>query len=189
MRVLRDELPNIDVSISSDFSPVLAENLTRGSLDLAFMRRETGSTDLIYKTVIEETLVAVLPSDHRLAKLDRIDLVKLEGTPFVNVSDTAPELLKLIDDYVRESGLSIKTAHAADNIVMAVSMVASTRGFALLPNYVRNFLPWSVVSRPLKGKPPRIELVVGYHKANTSPILAKLVARLDELKKTRPKPV
>jgi LysR family transcriptional regulator, hca operon transcriptional activator len=30
-------------------------------------------------------------------------------------------------------------------------------------------LPWSVISRPLKGEAPTIDLVVGYHKANTSP--------------------
>lgn len=108
MRVLRDELPNIDVTVTSDFSPALADGLRRGSLDLAFMRREASSAELVYKTVIEEALVAVLPSDHRLAKLDRIDLAKLEGTPFVNVSDTAPELLKIINSHVRESGLPIR---------------------------------------------------------------------------------
>ena len=110
MRVLRDELPNIDVTVTSDFSPVLAEGLTRGSLDLAFMRREAGSTDLVYQTVIKETLAAVLPSDHRLAKLDRIELAKLKETPFINVSDTAPELLKIINDHLRDSGLGIATA-------------------------------------------------------------------------------
>lgn len=181
MRVLRDELPNIDVTVTSDFSPVLAEGLTRGSLDLAFMRREADTADLVYQTVIKETLAAVLPSDHRLAKLDRIELAKLEGTPFINVSDTAPELLKIINSHLRETGPRIATAHEADNIVMAVSMVASTRGFALLPSYVKNFLPWSVVSRPLKGKAPTIDLVVGYHKANASPILAKFISRLSDL--------
>lgn len=55
------------------------------------------------------------------------------------------------------------------------------RGFALIPGYIKNFLPWSVVSRPLKGKAPTIDLVVGYHKANTSPILAKFISRLDDL--------
>jgi LysR family hca operon transcriptional activator len=67
---------------------------------------------------------------------------------------------------------------------MAVSMVASTRGFALLPGYVRNFLPAPLVSRPLKGKPPVIDLVVGYHKANSSPLLAKFITRLGSLRKT-----
>ena len=38
MRVLRDELANIEVTISSDYSPDLAEALARGRLDLAFLR-------------------------------------------------------------------------------------------------------------------------------------------------------
>ena len=181
MRILRDELPNIEVAVTSDYSPVLAESLMRGKLDLAFMRRETTTTDLSYKVITQEALVVVLPSDHRLAKLDRIDLAKLEGTPFVNVSDTAPELLRIIADYIRASRLPIATVHEADNIVMAVSLVASTRGFALLPGYVKNFLPWSVVSRPVKGTPAMIDLVVGYHKSNASPILAKFISRLGDL--------
>ena len=183
MRILRDELPNIEVAVTSDYSPVLAESLTRGKLDLAFMRREAGTADLSYKVVTQEALVVVLPSDHRLAKHDRIDLAKLEGTPFVNVSDTAPELLKIIDGYIRASKLPIATVHEADNIVMAVSLVASTRGFALLPGYITNFLPWSVVSRPVRGTPPMIDLVIGYHKANASPILAKFISRLGDLTK------
>jgi LysR family transcriptional regulator, hca operon transcriptional activator len=169
MRILRDELPNIEVAVTSDYSPVLAESLIRGKLDLAFMRREAATTDLGYKVVTQEALVVVLPSDHRLAKHDSIDLAKLEGTPFVNVSDTAPELLKVIADYIRASKLPIATVHEADNIVMAVSLVASTRGFALLPGYIKNFLPWSVVSRPVKGTPPTIDLVIGYHKSKRVP--------------------
>jgi LysR family transcriptional regulator, hca operon transcriptional activator len=181
MRILRDELPNIEVTVTSDYSPVLAESLTRGKLDLAFMRREARTADLSYKVVTQEALVVVLPSDHRLAKQDSLDLAKLEATPFVNVSNTAPELLKVIDGYFRASKLPIATAHEADNIVMAVSLVASTRGFALLPGYIKNFLPWSVVSRPIKGTPPTIDLVIGYHKSNASPILAKFISRLGDL--------
>jgi LysR family hca operon transcriptional activator len=183
MRILRDELPSIDVTVTSDFSPVLADGLVQGSLDAAFMRRETGSDDLIYKTVVAEPLVVVLPSDHRLAKLDVVDLAKLDKTPFVNVSNTAPELLKVVNEFIRASGVPILTAHRADNIVMAVSMIASTRGFALLPGYVKNFLPRAVVSRPLKGRPPTIDLVVGYHKANSSPLLNKFVSQLSGLNK------
>ena len=62
-----------------------------------------------------------------------------------------------------------------DNYAMAISLVASTRGVALLPLSAENFLPWSVISRPT------IDLVVGYHKANTSPILRTFLSRIDDL--------
>src|SRR6202048_1536870 len=40
MHVLRDELKNIQVTISSDYSPDLAEALVRGRLAVAFLRVE-----------------------------------------------------------------------------------------------------------------------------------------------------
>jgi len=62
-----------------------------------------------------------------------------------------------------------------------MSLVASTRGVALLPAYARNFLPWSVISRPVKGDPPTIDLVIGHNKANGSPTLKLFLSRADEL--------
>jgi LysR family hca operon transcriptional activator len=181
IHILRDELPNIDVTIASEYSPDLADALMRGKLDLAFMRREANAADLVFRTVTEEPLVAVLPSDHRLASEKSIAVRQIAGQPFINVSSTAPSLRVVIDDYIRQTGLAIAPAHEADNLAMAISLVASTRGFALLPRYAQNFLPGSVVSRPIKGKTPAIDLVVGYHKANTSPILKLFLSKFDEL--------
>jgi LysR family hca operon transcriptional activator len=64
---------------------------------------------------------------------------------------------------------------------MAMSLIASTRSVALLPAYVQNFLPWSVVSRPLGGDVPTVDLIAGYNKANTSPILKLFLSRIDDL--------
>ena len=52
---------------------------------------------------------------------------------------------------------------------------------ALMPAYAKNLLPSSVVSRPLEGEAPTIDVAVGYSKANTSPILKLFLSRLDEL--------
>jgi LysR family hca operon transcriptional activator len=50
-----------------------------------------------------------------------------------------------------------------------------------LPVYARNFLPRSVVSRPLVGAAPTIDLVLGYHEANMSPLLKLFLSRTDDL--------
>src|SRR6201981_258620 len=44
MHVLRDELKNIEVTISSDYSPNLAEALVRGRLNVAFLRKAAESS-------------------------------------------------------------------------------------------------------------------------------------------------
>jgi LysR family hca operon transcriptional activator len=68
-----------------------------------------------------------------------------------------------------------------DNLAHAVSLIASTRAVMLMPAYARNLLPASVTSRPLRGNAPTIDLVVGFNKANRSPILKLFLSRLDEI--------
>ncbi|MGB2886710.1 MAG: LysR family transcriptional regulator [Candidatus Acidiferrales bacterium] len=181
LQILRDELPNIDVMISSQYSPQLANALLKGNVDAAFLRREQGVPGLAFHLLVKEPLVVVLPSDHRLAALKAISPKDLVGETFVSVSDTAPVLRVVIDDYLKRSGINITPDHEADHLAMGMSLIASTRGVGLLPAYAQNFLPWSVTSRPLKGDTPTIDLVLGYKKSNESPILKLLLSRLDEL--------
>jgi LysR family transcriptional regulator, hca operon transcriptional activator len=181
MNILEDELPNIDVTISSDYSPKLAEALLRGRLDLAFMRPEQAMPDLEYQIIVKEPLVVVLPSDHRFAARESIAVEDLDGEIFLGMSDTAPTLRAIIDDFLARSGINRPPAHLIDNLGMAMSLVASTRGVTLLPAYAKNFLPWSVVSRPLAGEAPTIDLVIGYHRGNDSPILKSFLSRTDRL--------
>jgi LysR family transcriptional regulator, hca operon transcriptional activator len=182
MRILRDELPNIEVTVSSQYSPDLAAALMRGKLDLAFLRPEPRVVDLTFKTVAKEPLVVIMPSDHRLASHETISVQEIVGETFIHVLNTpAPVLRTIIDDYLRRSGIDITPDHEVDNLAMAMSLVASTHGVALLPAYAQNFLPWSVVSRPLEGDVPTIDLVIGYSNLNTSPILKLFLSRADDL--------
>lgn len=181
MRILKDELPNIDVTVSSQYSPQLAEGLVRGKLDLAFLRPEPQMPNLEYKLVIQEPLVVVLPGDHRLASRGAIAIQDIAEETFLGMSKRAPSLQVVIDAYLKRSGIDIQAKYEVDNLAMAMSLVASTRGVTLLPAYARNFLPASVVSRPLEGEAPTIDLVIGYNRANTSPILRLFLARSDDL--------
>jgi LysR family hca operon transcriptional activator len=181
LRILRDELPNIDVMISSQYSPLLAEGLSKGKLDAAFLRRERGMPDLAFRLLVKEPLLVILPRNHHLAALKSIGPTDLVGEPFVTVSNTAPVLRVVIDNYLKRSRINITPAHEADHLAMGMSLIASTRGVGLLPAYAQNFLPASVTSRPLKGESPTVDLVLGYRKSNQSPILKLLLSRLDEL--------
>jgi LysR family transcriptional regulator, hca operon transcriptional activator len=181
LRILRDELPNIDVMISSQYSPLLADGLSKGKIDAAFLRRERDAPDLAFRLLVKEPLMVVLPIDHRLAALKSIGPRDLEGEIFVTVSKTAPVLRAVIDNYFKRSGIGITPSHEADHLAMGMALIGSTSGVGLLPAYAQNFLPSSVTSRPLKGDAPTIELVLGYKKSNESPILKLLLSRLDEL--------
>ncbi len=181
MHVLRDELKNTQITVSSDYSPDLAEALVRGRLDLAFLRVEPGY-DLGYHVVDREPLIVLMPSDHRLTAKQAIHPREFVGEVFIGGANKAAVLRGVTEEYLRRSGVHITLDHGVDNMAMAMSLVVSTRGLALMPAYARNLLPASVVSRPLEGEPPTIDVAVGYSTSNTSPTLKLFLSRLDELK-------
>jgi len=121
MHVLRDEFKNIQVTVSSDYSPDLAEALARGRLDLAFLRVEPGY-DLGYHVVDREPLVVLMPSDHRLTAREAVCPQDFVGETFIGGSNKATVLRAVTDDYLRRSGLDIKLDHGVDNMAMAMSL-------------------------------------------------------------------
>src|SRR6266478_1675759 len=87
LQILHDELPNIDVMISSQYSPLLANALLKGTVDAAFLRRERGMPDLAFRLLVKEPLMVVLPGDHPLAARKAISPRDIVGETFVSVSD------------------------------------------------------------------------------------------------------
>jgi LysR family transcriptional regulator, hca operon transcriptional activator len=183
LRILREEQPGIEITLSSQSSPDLASALMRGKLDVAFLRREVQAPGLAFKLLIREPLVAVLPTDHRLAAQKEISLRDIAGEVYITPTRAAPVLKAVIDGYAAKSGITLKPEYDAENLSSAMSLVASTGGVTLLPLYAQNLLSPSVVLRRLKGNAPTIDLVMGYSRSNTSPLLKRLLARSDELVK------
>jgi LysR family transcriptional regulator, hca operon transcriptional activator len=183
MGILRAELPSTEVVIHSQDSPDLAAGLIRGKIDLAFLRPEKQAPGLKFRPLRKDPLIVVMPRDHALAARRSIRPQDIAGETFIGVSPIrAPTLWAVINDYVKRAGIAVKPDHQAENIAMAISLVASTGGVSLLPLYAQNLLPKTVVGRPIQGAPPMVDLVIGYNEANTSPLLKFLLSKVDELK-------
>jgi LysR family transcriptional regulator, hca operon transcriptional activator len=183
MALLREALPNTEVVIHSQSSPELAVSLMRGRIDLGLLRPEKNVTGVTYKLLREEPLLVLLGPDHPLASQDAIRVKDILGGTLIGVPHaTSPVLRAVTDAYARQHGLDLTPHHEVDNLSMAFSMIASTNGIGLFPLYARNLLPASVVSRPIRGVPPMIDLCVGYNTANTSPLLKFLLSKIEDLK-------
>jgi PAS domain S-box-containing protein len=180
VKILREKFPNVDVTTSSQYSPLLAEALSNGQIDAALLRREEGRPDLAYETLLSLPFVVYLPKHHRLAAFQEIDPQDLIGETFITAANSGPVLRRTIDDYLKRSGVNIRATHEIDHPGKAVSLVSSG-GLMIAPTYLQNFLPDSVTMRPLKGDPATVDLVIGYKKSNQSPILKFLISRLGDL--------
>jgi LysR family transcriptional regulator, hca operon transcriptional activator len=183
MGILRAELPSTEVIIHSQDSPDLAAGLIRGKIDLAFLRPEKQAPGLKFRLLRKDPLIVLMPRDHALAARNSIRPQDIAGESFIGVSPLrAPTLWTAVNDFFKRVGIALKPDHQAENLAMAISLVASTGGICLLPLYAQNLLPETVVSRPIQGAPPMVDLVIGYNEANTSPLLKFLLSKVDELK-------
>ncbi len=188
LSLLRDNLPDIRVVISTQNSPQLAAALLQGRIDVAFLRKEDGSPELEFIHLIDEPFRVFLPKDHPFAAQKTIRIQDITGETFLSVSGAAlsvsgkpPALRLAIDRFLKESGIEIRPSHEVDNLGGVMSLIGSTRGIALLPAYATTFLPESVTTRPLEGFTPKIDLSVGYRKANASPTLKSFLSHVGEL--------
>ncbi|QPF86515.1 LysR family transcriptional regulator [Bradyrhizobium genosp. L] len=180
-RVLRAEFPGIDIRLSSDYSPVLAKALMRRKLDAAFMRPEEQMDELACTRVRSDPLVFVFPSDHRLASHAAIAPQDIANETFYLPSKSAPAVRRAVLAYLGRAGVDLKPEHEVHNVVHAISMISSRRAVMMLPAYTSRYLPETIITRPVKGEAPTLDLVIAYHKANKSPILKLLLSRVGRL--------
>jgi LysR family transcriptional regulator, hca operon transcriptional activator len=178
--ILHEMLPGMELRVFSNFSTTLAADLVQGTLDVAFLRREL-DPQLEFQTVMREKLVAILPRNHRLASRKTIDARELEQEVFIGISRVPQVLRGVVNDYLNRSGADIVPRFEIDNFPMAISLVESSSGIAIMPASIEAFLPKSVVSRRLRGEQPSIDLMIGYRKGNESPILKAFLSKLSQL--------
>lgn len=183
MAIIRDELPNTEIVLLSQSSPDLADGLMRGKIDLAFLRQEKNKPGLVFTRLRDEPLILLMPAGHRLSSQDSVAPQEIVGEHLIGVPvATSPALRAVTDQYGARLGIDLTPDQEVDNLSMVMSLVASTGGVALMPLYARNLLPTTVVSRPLSGAPSMIDLSLGYNQSNTSPLLKKIISRIEYLR-------
>ena len=184
-RLLHDAFPDLEIRLSSEYSPVLAKALMKRKLDAAFMRREENMGDkmgdLACRRVRTDPLIFVFPSDHRLASQAAVAPQEIASETFYLPSRAAPAVRSVVLDYFNRAGIDLKPEHEVHNVVHAISMITSTRGIMMLPAYTKQYLPEQITTRPVLGEAPTVDLVLAYHKANKSPILKLLLSRVGKL--------
>jgi LysR family hca operon transcriptional activator len=169
--ILRGELARTELTIHSASSPELMQVPLSGKMDVVFLRPDVDVHRLEFRLVAEKALLALLPADHRLAKRKSVRLDEIASVPFISFPKTyAPALRPVIDEYLGRSGVHVPSAHEAETLPVVISLVLSTAGLSLLPEYARRLLPLSVVGRPLRGRAPTIGLALGYSTTNVSTI-------------------
>jgi LysR family hca operon transcriptional activator len=180
--LLRIKYPDVLLSLRSLTTPEQIAALLNSEINVGFLRGPIDDPVLASEVVAHENILAVLPAGHALTKLRRIPISMLADVPLIQVLQSgAPAVHDITNRIAEQAGVHLCTALETDNIVATLNAVGSGLGFSLLPDYARQFLPASVVARPLDVDPPPVlDLLVAYRKDDKHAVLAGLISILRE---------
>ena len=137
---------------------------------------------LTFMPILQESLVIVLPENHRFVRRSRIALAALANEQFILPPDNL--LYNLRDQINRlctEAGFRPKVRQEAAWISTVLSLVAGGIGISVLPANVQNLQRSGVVYRSIQGQSPVLKIVAVWRSDNVSVILKNFLELIGNL--------
>ncbi len=132
-----------------------------GELDIGFLSNPVTEPGIFTHRSWTEPYVAVLPSDHPLAKAGTIRLRDLAAETFVSVTrDSSPEMYDQMMRDCRKAGITPSVVQEAGSWQATVSLVAAGMGLTIAPKSVGRLRIPRVTYRELSGPAPTYSLAL-----------------------------
>jgi len=104
IHAFRDKYPLMSVILTIGDSREMESHVLAGNLELGIVGSKSSHRSLIVNELWEDELVLAVPAGHRWAKKREITVRELAEEPFI-IRETGSGTLKIMDDYLRASGL------------------------------------------------------------------------------------
>jgi DNA-binding transcriptional LysR family regulator len=163
IREFRARYPAVTMTFSVLPTMVQVERLRTAVLDVGLLRPPLPGPagDLELVPVSREPLVAVLPSDHRLARRQHIHVRSLAGEPFVRFPrELGPGLYDEITALCRHGTFIPEVAQQAAQMQTIVGLVAAGCGVSIVPGSVAAQARPEVVFMPLRPTTRLVDLAL-----------------------------
>ena len=172
LRRFRNRFPDVELTLYELSTAQQVEALHEWRIDIGFVRPPIPANGLTLEIIAREPLVAVLPSDHRLAGETAIRLADLTSEPFVLFPHSfGPGLRAQIVGACQRAGFNPQIVQEAIALPMIVSLVSVGIGVSLLPASIQR-LPWNGVSyHALAGDTVHTELALACRRDDESPVV------------------
>lgn len=145
--IYRSRYPGIDIRLVEHGSGRLEEILLSGEIDIAASLLPV-SEEFEWQDVRTEPLMALLPSNHVLARKTSINLANLKDQPFI-LFETGFALNRVILDACRRRGFEPAVAARSSQIEFIIELVAAGLGVAFLPRMIAEQRSHASVCRTL----------------------------------------
>jgi DNA-binding transcriptional LysR family regulator len=134
LAIFHERHPGVELTVREQSSEELAEMLRADEIDLAFLSvtERIESHGLGLQQLVSEEIVAVLPSDHRLAKRRRIRMDELSDEEFISYREGS-RLREVLVSAGRDAGYEPHVTLESNESQRIRRLVARGLGVAILP--------------------------------------------------------
>ncbi|HEV3431884.1 MAG TPA: LysR substrate-binding domain-containing protein [Paraburkholderia sp.] len=178
LRAMREQHPNVELTLRDDSLGELCKALVAGEIDVALVRAPVPEgLPLKHRVHSTQELVVILPADHTLAALERIPLARLVAEPMIGFPD--PEnvgIMNVVANLAAKAGVTLEQKWRVADVGSILGLVAAGLGFGIVPQNFAQLAGPEIVSRPLAGRTPRAELWLVWHEEKETPALKRFLA-------------
>jgi DNA-binding transcriptional LysR family regulator len=178
IRAYRDRFPGVTLSAEQNVTPRLAVGLSRGEIDVAFVRPPlTEGEGLALELLADEPMIIVLPASHPLAAERTAPLAALAGEKFIFTPRAAdPGLYDGLIASCQRAGFSPILGEEAPQIPSIVHMVAAGFGVSVVPQGIQQIHAEGAVYLRIQGTAPRAPIGLASRKDDSSARVRNFVA-------------
>lgn len=127
------------------------DRLRAEELDLGFIWM-LASDELDIRSLEDVSLVAVLPTGHRLASASQIHVRELSQEPLILFARSLdPQTYHQIEQIFSRAGAAMTVAYEVDNLLSMINFVAMGIGCSLMPDYARAIPRAGIVYKTVRG--------------------------------------
>ena len=183
IRAFRETHPLVALALEESGTTELAAGLRAAQIDVAFVRSPVGEApDLTVRPLLEEPMVAALPSGHRLGNAPGpLPLATLAGEIFILYRrPVGPGLHDAIIAACDRAGFSPQIGQEAPRMLSTLSLVAAGLGVTLVPESMSRLQAEGVAYRALdRSTPLTAPLNLAYRRGDSAAAVRRFVGLIE----------
>ena len=136
LKEFRKRHPDLTVRLREESSPLLAQVLKNGEVDLALLDEAGLGPGLRATRLFSEPLLVAVPADHRLAGRGVIAAEALAGEPLI-VMKTGHGFRRIVLDFLASRDIEPRIVYESGGIDTVQALVEAGLGISIVPRMVR----------------------------------------------------
>lgn len=175
IKAFQKDYPGIDYELLLGDYTEIEEWIIEGRVDCGFLRLPT-KPDLETITLQQDRLMAILPTDHPLAVLDKVHISALCDEPFMLLEKGAKAE---VSEVFERNNLQPRVHFTTWDDYAVMSMVESGLGISILPELILKRIPYRIAAKELDVPAYRTIVLALRDKKTASLAVKRFIEYLD----------